>query len=74
MRKTLLLTLLLASFSLLDAQQSQVPWSWQNRWWNTFLEEAMLPLYLTFQPNVDIDEGQASLSLTPLLLSPLQSD
>lgn len=74
MRKTLLLTLLLASFSLLDAQQSQVPWNWQNRWWNTFLEEAMLPLYLTFQPNVDIDEGQASLSLTPLLLSPLQSD
>ncbi|MDO4217920.1 MAG: alpha/beta fold hydrolase [Bacteroidales bacterium] len=73
MKKTILLLLLLSVLSL-SAQQSQVPWSWQNRWWNTFLEQSMLPLYLTFQPNVDIEEGgQASISLTPLLISPLQS-
>lgn len=56
-----------------SAQNSRVPWHWQNKWWNSYLEQAMLPIYLTFQPNVDIVGESTSLSLAPMLISPLQS-
>lgn len=58
-----------------EVTEPEVPWNWQGKWWSAFMEESYLPLYLTFQPQVIIEEaGPVSMNLVPLLMSPLQSD